>query len=105
MSVRARLVKYLKRCEVGQVEAAPRLELAELVQLLRHLEVGVLSSATKSATTWQNHASEKRRCFLTCLVPPIALELFFRYLVMVEMMVMVIHRMVLRTSDVGGRFR
>ena len=46
MSVRARLVKYLKSCEVGQVEAAPRLELAELVQLLRHLEVGVLSCVT-----------------------------------------------------------
>ena len=86
-------MKYLKRCEVGQVEAAPRLELAELVQLLRHLEVGVLSSATKSATTRQNHEGEKRRGFLTCLVPPIALELFFRYLVMVIMVVMmVIHR-------------
>ena len=35
--IKVRLVKNLKSCEVGQVEAASRLELAELVQLLRYL--------------------------------------------------------------------
>ena len=62
---------HLMSCEVGQIETASRLELAELVELLRHLEViGCREFERKRSSS-----------SLTCLVPPIALEVFFLYLV------------------------
>ena len=64
-------VDNLKSGEVGQVKAATSLELAELVQLLRHLEVIGCQNLKREGTVF----------FFTCLVPPIALEVFFLYLV------------------------
>ena len=75
--IRARLVKYLKGCEVGQVEAAPRLELAELVQLLSHLIVTYLDMIVHRRSDGFDTSPIP---MLTCLVPPIAFELFFLYL-------------------------
>ena len=71
------LVTYLKSCEVRQVEAAPCLELAELVQLLSHLIVTHLDMIVHRRSDGFDTSPIP---MLTCLVPPIAFELFFLYL-------------------------
>ena len=77
-----RMMKNLKSCEVGQVEAASSLELAELVQLLRHLKDIFIEyqSHSRIFSLKQSCEWEKEGGFLTCRVPPIAFELFLRYL-------------------------